>query len=520
MSRRSLVRLLTAGTALTLAVSMGALASSSTADAADAAVKPLNSNVVITGAGWGHGIGMSQYGAWGAADAGLSYSKILAFYYPGTTIAEATGDIRVWISADNDNRLHVLPASGLRIKDSAGASYTLPRGTSYTQWRISRSGTSRVLHYRNASGSWIRKTIPLSASRTWTFDNPTSGYVTVRLPNGTSRDLRTKVSLRFYGTGARTVNTLSLENYLKSVVPSEMPASWPAEALKAQSVAARSYAARYRTSPLTGIYDICDTTYCQVYRGLANRSGSTRTVNEIESTNSAIAGTSGGVLKYGSAIALTMFSSSNGGASAPGGTPYLVTKDDPYDGRMRNQAWSVALSSSKIQSAYPSIGTFTSLQVTGRDGSGNWGGRVTTIVLNGSQGKVTLTGGAFKSKFGLKERLFLPVGGLKPGTGNWDRWQGLGGTTSFIGAPTTSEVAVNGGLDAQFTGAGLYWSSATGSKYLTGAVLAAYRGAGGASGELGFPTTDVTKTSTGTKALFSNGMITCQPGEECVVSFG
>lgn len=522
MFRNALLRRLGAGAAALAVLVAGWTGGTTEAAAADAVVRPLNANIVVTGAGWGHGIGMSQYGAYGAADAGLGYAKILSFYYPGTTLKDlpAGNRIRVWISADNDDRLHFSPASGLKIVDSAGTSWTVPTGSTYRMWRISRSGSYRMLHYLNSSGSWVKKSTTLSTSRVWTVSNPTSDYVTVRLPGGSGRDLRDSVSLQFSGSGAKTVNTVSMENYLRSVVPAEMPASWPAEALKAQAVAARSYAAKTRSTPLSSSYDICDTTSCQVYKGLATRSGSTRTVNESASTNAAIAGTADQVLYGSTGVALTMFSSSNGGYAAPGGAPYLTAHADPYDGRMRNQAWSVTLSSSKIQSAYPSIGTFTSIQVTDRDGYGPWGGRANTVVIKGSSGSVTLTGGAFKSKFGLKERLFLIVGGLKPGTGNYDRWQALGGTTSWVGAPTASEVAVAGGLHAQFKGADLFWSSATGSKFLTGDLLAAYRGAGGPSGDLGFPRTDVVKADGGVYADFQVGRITCPTDKECVVAYG
>lgn len=501
---------------------VAALAGALPAAAVDDSIAPLNGNIVVTGAGWGHGKGMSQWGAYGAADAGLSYREILAFYYPTTTLAtlSTATRIRVLISADNDGRLHVTPATGLQLKDSAGTRWTLPTGSNYRQWRISRSGSNRVLHYLNASGTWVRRSTPLSAARNWEVSNPGRGYVTVRLPGGTQRDLRDRVWLRFRGTGARTVNSLTLENYLRSVVPSEMPASWPAAAVRTQSVAARSYAARYLSRPLTSVYDICDTTYCQVYRGLATRSGSTRTVHEQPASTDAITDTAGQVLKSGTSVALTMFSSSNGGWSASGGTSYLVAKKDPYDGRMRNQAWSQAVSSARIQKLFPTIGTFRALKIVDRDGDGPWGGRVDKVTLVGSSGSVTVSGGTFKSKLGLRERLFHAVAGLAPGTGNWDRWQALGGTTSWVGAPVASEVKVAGGLAARFDDASLYWSSATGSHYLTGGLIAAYAGAGGPAGNLGFPKTDTVKGDGYVRADFQKGRITCPTGKACVVSLG
>lgn len=482
--------------------------------AADA-VAPLNANIVITGAGWGHGKGMSQYGARGAADAGLSHEKILAFYYPGTRIAKlkSGNTIRVWISADKDNTLNVMPEPGLRVRDSAGHSYTLPSGSKYRQWRIKRSGAKRVLQYLNTKGSWVTRSTSLTAKgRVWTFDNPERGIVKVRLPGGRNRDYRQKVALRFYESGARSVNIVTMENYLRGVVPREMPTSWPREAVQAQSVAARSYAARSQLSPRTSIYDICDTAACQVYGGQDDESAG---------GNDAIAATKNQILKAGSAIALTMFSSSNGGHSASGGTSYLVARKDPYDGRLRNQKWSVWLSSSRIQSAYPSIGKLRGVRVTERDGDGPWGGRVERVVITGSKGSVSVTGGSFKSRFGLKERLFGVFAGLKPGTGNHERWQDdFGGTTGRLGGPSADEVAVAGGLHARFEGGELYWSKATGSHLLTGKLADAYRKAGGPAGRLGFPTTDAATSSGRTVAEFSKGgTISCPSSSACEVSY-
>ena len=73
---------------------------------------PANGELALTGHGFGHGHGMSQYGAQGAALKGLTHRQILAFYYPGTTLGTTTGTIRVLISADTDDDVRVLPAGG------------------------------------------------------------------------------------------------------------------------------------------------------------------------------------------------------------------------------------------------------------------------------------------------------------------------------------------------------------------------------------------------------------------------
>ncbi|MFT4294286.1 MAG: SpoIID/LytB domain-containing protein [Micropruina sp.] len=488
---------------------LGTTLSAQPAAAAEAAATPVNGTIAITGAGWGHGKGMSQYGAWGAADAGLAHEKILAFYYPGTTIAKLKSGsaIRVWITADTDNTLDVLPESGLRVRDSTGRSYTLPTGSTYRQWRIARSGSKRVLQYLNAKDSWVTRKVSLAPTgRVWTFDNPKRSIVKVRLPNGKTRDYREKLALRFYGSEARTVNTVGMENYLRGVVPREMPTSWHREAVQAQAVAARSYAARAQLAPRTSIYDICDTAACQVYGGQDD---------ETSGGDAAVTATKNQVLKAGSGIALTMFSSSNGGHSADGGTSYLVAKPDPYDGRMRNPKWTTLVSAATVQKKYPSIGTLRSIRVTERDGDGPWGGRADKVVITGSEGSVSVTGGSFKTAFGLKERLFGVFGGLKPGTGNYERWQDLGGTTGVLGGPSAGETAVAGGLYAQFEDGELYWSQATGSRLLTGTVADAYRKAGGPSGKLGFPTADASSGS----AEFQKGTISCSRSGNCQVNY-
>ena len=121
---------------------------------ADSAVKPSDGTFVIKGAGFGHGHGMSQYGAYGAAKKGLGWEEILAFYYPGTTLKTLSSSttIKVWITADDDNNLRVLPADGLKVYDSNDHSLTLPTGSKYRSWRIKRSGAGYKLEWRDADG--------------------------------------------------------------------------------------------------------------------------------------------------------------------------------------------------------------------------------------------------------------------------------------------------------------------------------------------------------------------------------
>ena len=97
---------------------------------------PAEGTVTLRGHGYGHGHGMSQYGAEGAARQGLTWQKIVAFYYPGTTLAKDAGRVRVLISADTTRDVVVAPRSGLVVTDTkTGEVWTLPDNGA-TRWRL------------------------------------------------------------------------------------------------------------------------------------------------------------------------------------------------------------------------------------------------------------------------------------------------------------------------------------------------------------------------------------------------
>ncbi len=404
--RRCLASL--AATALTLT---GAVAATGPAQAAPERIATTESTLTVTTAGWGHGRGMSQYGAQGAAKQGLDHTDILAFYYPGTKLEKLPKDdvIRVWITGDTDGKVHVYAAKGLRVRDSKGKTFTLPTGKDYSKWRLSRSGSKTVLYHRNAKGKYVKyanKKLKLDPKRQWSFENPKTGAVRLYLASG-NRTYRGRLALGFHEGGARTVNHVKMEDYLRSVVPSEMPAYWHAEALRAQTVAARSYAARYRAN-LDGkkVYDICNTTGCQVYKG---------TMSENAATDKAVKATARQVMTYKKHYAWAEFSSSNGGYSVDGPNDYIIAQEDPYDLAM-NQVVSVKLKTATIEKKYPSIGNLKSITLE-RDGKGRWGGRVTQVTLTGSEGSKKVTGTAFKSAFGLRETL-LTISDGSPSSAN------------------------------------------------------------------------------------------------------
>ena len=196
-----------------------------------------------------------------------------------------------------------------------------------------------------------------------------------------------------------TVNVVLLDDYVKGVIPAEMPALWHKYAVRAQAVAARTYAVYDRDAHFDRYYQICDTTSCQVYRG---------TTAEHPASSDAAEFTAGQIRTYRGEPAFTQFSASSGGWTSSGSAPYLVSKQDPYDdwSGNSNHDWSVQLSARRIRDAYPAIGRLLRVRVTKREGGGEWHGRVETLVLEGTNGKRVLSGDDFRYRFGLKSTWF------------------------------------------------------------------------------------------------------------------
>ena len=361
----------------------------SPATAVDSWPVPRQAWITINGHGYGHGHGMSQYGAEGAARRGLTYRQIADFYYPGTTWGAARGMVRVQISADTTDDLVVLARDGLRVRDSGTGVVTPLPANGATRWRIivSSTGQDRVAYLTDRWRPWrgLEGEGAFSAG---------PAPVTLVTPSGNAR-YRGRLSAEAPTAGSRarnTINTLTLENYLKGVVPREMPASWSPAAVRAQAVAARTYAA-YERDHTTG--PLCDTTSCQVYGGYDA---------EYPASNDAVQMTSHEVLLYQGAPAFTQFASSSGGWTSAGSVPYLSAKRDPYDGWVGNpvHSWSTRVSDALIESKWPGIGNLTRISVTRRDGNGEWGGRVGSVTLVGGQRRVVVSGDTLRAVLGLR----------------------------------------------------------------------------------------------------------------------
>ncbi len=380
--------------------------------------RPADGIFHLEGRGYGHGHGMSQFGAEGAARKGLSYAQILAFYYPGTALATAPAAQTMRVALSQGVRtstsvpdLRLRPQAGLQVSEG-GTDLVLPRliaGKSVTMWRTTLSGGKLSL-FGWVGGAYTP--IPGWAARPGPFrfttapGASTTSRVTLVRPNGQEVVYRGVVEARANASGDRlsAVSEVLVDDYVKSVVSAEMPGGWSPAAYQAQAVAARSYALFKRAAAVAAgsASHICDTTSCQVYNGYSG---------ETPAEAKAATATARRYLTSAGAPIFAEFGSANGGWSASGGKPYLVAKADPYDGVVTGSAnwghaWTTSVSAASVQAAYRSLGTVQRLVVLGRDGRGEWGGRVTRIRLEGSAADVTVTGTAFRSALGLRSEWF------------------------------------------------------------------------------------------------------------------
>jgi peptidoglycan hydrolase-like amidase len=125
---------------------------------------------------------------------------------------------------------------------------------------------------------------------------------------------------------------------------------------------------------------------------------------EYPASNKAVADTAKQVLLSGGDPAFTQFGSSSGGWTSAGSVSYLPAQRDPYDGWSGNpvHTWSVKLGDDVLERTWPAVGDLRRIAVTDRDGNGDWGGRVSSITLSGTGGKVTVSGDTFRTLLGLR----------------------------------------------------------------------------------------------------------------------
>lgn len=382
-----------ARTALLLATATAMLSAGTAlpAQAAEESFPVADGGFVLEGRGYGHGRGMSQWGSYRQASEGRSWQQIVAFYYPGASVRSLTGrTIRVSTTGLTGSTARVTAEAGLTATDGKQtvALATSDAGTPITAWEVGRpvsggTSTTTTLWFHTAKG---RKALRSSDTGRWTIKDSDGS---LQAQNSSGRAVATYLGSF---TGNRSGSTIvpvlatNLEDYTRQVVPWENIPSWPVQAHAAQAVGARSYGAWHLSHPRHRLYDICDTTSCQGFKGVTQ---------ENERTREGIRASAGKVLTVGGQVVRSEYSASNGGQTAPAGVSYTAVRSDPYELRLPTSVthWKGTLPAARLQAAWPQVGTVTKLVITSRDGHGQWGGRVKTMRLQGTRGSVSITPG-------------------------------------------------------------------------------------------------------------------------------
>ncbi len=339
----------------------------------------------ITGRGWGHGIGMSQWGAYGLAKHGSAYKTILKHYYTGigfSTVPNSTIRVRL---RSGLQAVKLTCTSAFTVRGSAAA-VTIPGGTTATTTYVNGK-------YRVVAGGFRK-----DFTATVTFA-PTKGQMRVVTATdmGQTGAHRGTIRVVASGTTLMMINHVALESYLRGVVPHEVPTSWPVESLKAQACAARSYAERARRAA-TGKWDVYCDTRSQVYSG---------TSRETARTDAAIKATAGVVPSYGGQPIQAFYFSTSGGrtenvelAWQTSALPYLKGVEDPYDSYSTKHTWGPIKRTRTQLTASLGASVKGSLRAVYRVKSGTSPRTVKAAVI-GSSGVSYLHGSTLRSKLGL-----------------------------------------------------------------------------------------------------------------------
>ncbi len=375
---------------LVFALLMAVLAESASAASAT------SSQFRITGRGWGHGIGLSQYGAKGFAEAGYTAEQITGYYYQGTTVGEVPTDARF---------VDVLLKGGLNTVsmrvDDPGATATFGS----EQWAleagdtivVAADGGNLAVAIKRGSTSFL----PPTGSGQFKIDGTAGEVATLFTADSGARNShwRGDIAVRNDGGFLAVVNSVPIDDYLRGVISAEMPTSWHKEALKAQALAARSYAIAVRKQ---GWFDLYSDTRSQVYRGIEE---------EESSTDQAVAETAGKVILSGDSVIPAFFFSTSGGRTAAidhewnsDPRPYFVSVPDPYEVSPYSQ-WSspVVVSGEAMKAALGSAVQGDLVRVVPKI---NGSSRVSTVKVFGTAGTGSVKGSDLRTALSLRSTFF------------------------------------------------------------------------------------------------------------------
>ncbi|MBM3677841.1 MAG: SpoIID/LytB domain-containing protein [Actinobacteria bacterium] len=351
----------------------------------EASSPPVEPVWVLTGGGWGHGVGMSQWGAYGQAQAGRSFEQILTTYYRGTEVSRTgRSNVRVLL-ADGVPTAAFSGEGALVVVDGNGRKYRIRDG------RLTLAKT--LVAPIGPKGTKVPLAPPVRVQ-------PTVGVIV------SYRDVarRGAYVVQPSAGGLLVVNELPMEAYLRGVLPGEVPYGWPIEALKAQAVAARTYA--FTSLKPDSPWDVYTDVRSQVYGGVPL---------EKAETDRAILETSGRILLYQGAPARTFYFSSSGGRTFSareifgGDTAYLQAVDDPWDATSPHHAWPLrTFSPTALGRAFGLSGLVTEIapatQEEGRVPAASGPTRIRVQTANGKALELTRT--EIRTRLGLLSTRF------------------------------------------------------------------------------------------------------------------
>lgn len=425
--------------------------------------------VRLVGRGHGHGVGLSQWGAYTMALDGHDAGTIIASFYPGTTLGTASGEVRVVV--DQRERVVVRLPQGGEIRSARGGAqapgFPIPMnpgdmaeivhdGSGY---RVSRVGgvaaqsSDDAVRYRAAQQDCVLlcpddpdepepgddppqdppdddcllctttttqppadddpegddpvpttpTTPPPSSTTTTTAPPPSAPLATtpvwvVPLEGGTVESIDRGRSYRgtFEVGGPREAlvvrNHVDVEQYLMGMA--EVPSTWPAAAVQAQTIAARTYALRAVASR----GELCDSESCQVYVGVTR---------ETPGQRAAVEATRGLVVRYGAGLAATFYSASGGGHSATVHEGFGASYDVPYLPARpyetdNPKAWAIDVALTDVAARLEYPGEVTDVRVLSVGPSG----RPVAMELDGDAGVLAVDPQDFRRRLGLQSTLF------------------------------------------------------------------------------------------------------------------
>jgi stage II sporulation protein D len=373
---------------------------------------------VLTGGGYGHGVGLSQYGALAQAKANRSYRDILSFYYPGTQLGKAPiSKVRVLI-ADARTTVRISSIVPFSVTDATGTVIPLPAG------EIVLKPDLKV----QADGK------PTALPGPLTF-KPGKGTTLTLDGKGYRGDLRVAAVPK----KLQVVDLVGLDAYIQGVVPGEMPKEWPAAALQAQAVAARSYALANIVESRD--FDLYADPRSQMYYGVSA---------ESPATTAAVLATKGEILSYGGKVATTFYSASSGGRTASSADvfglplPYLQARADPWDTLSPYHQWAPrSFTSTSLARAFglsaPVVDVIVAPTPSGRPAS------VTLVKKTGQS--VLLTAADVRARLGLRSTAFR-LGVLKvappPSVATAGAPVVVSGLARDVQAPVLEKLGANG----------------------------------------------------------------------------